>query len=637
MKSLKGIYLLLALSITASIIYLHYGVNTTHTKLVENIEKIFVLQAKNFAKNIDEDLKKYIDSNKTLYQTLKEEPQLRAALEHSLSTISTPSFKYIFVLYRDKDGRYRYLLDGSREDKGFFNQKLDVDKNMWNRCYETKEDQIIVHKNLEGLWITYLKPIVRSESVEGVIAIDFSTTLPATINEAIKPLEKIFYYIFIAIGALMLILLYQTILNIKVKKESITDPLTQTLNRNFLKTFLSSIDLAKYQILMVDIDYFKKINDNFGHKAGDLVLKEVAALIKKELREKDKLIRFGGEEFLIFLYREKHNCTAAKIIANRLKERIEKHTFKYEKTPIHITVSIGAASKPEHFKSADEAVKYADELLYEAKREGRNKIVFDIQNNEKSDKFKTLSEVKEALDEDRVIVHYQPIVDLASYKTVKYEALVRIVERDGKIVPPFLFLDSIAHTNIYVDLTKRILSIVFDKIKEHKISISINLNLSDILDNMIFSMIIEEIKKHEDLAKWLIIEMLETQHYSNIDSLKDRILELKSFGVKISVDDFGSGFSNFSIFQDLPIDILKIDGSLVKDVNHSKVAYSITESISLFANKLDIEVIAEFIHSKEILYIVKDLGILYGQGFYLGKPQESIDTKKSILASQTSA
>ncbi len=640
MKSISRIYFFLIASIVAAVIYLYYGVSTTNIKLIKNLEKIFVVQAGNFAENIEQEIKKHTYPDKRLYDLLKENAEVREELEHTLSALVTPSFKYVYVLYRDEKGKYRYLLDGSKEDKGSFDQKLDVDKQKWNRCYETKSDQVLMQNNLEGLWITYLKPVVRNSNVEGVIAIDFSTRLPSTIAQATRPLENIFFYIFAAIGILVLILLYQTILSIRTKKESIIDPLTSTYNRNFLRSFLKSINPAKYQIMMLDIDHFKKINDNFGHKAGDLVLREVAAAIKSELREKDRIIRFGGEEFLIFLHKQKKDCPAAEIISKRLKESIEKRTFKYENTPIHITVSIGITSNPEHFKSVPDAIKRADEMLYIAKREGRNRIIFDNPDKEAhvSEK-KTISEVKEALEENRIVCHYQPIVDMKSGEVVKYEALVRMIDKDGKTLLPYLFLESVAYTNIYTDLTKRVLTIVFDQIKLHRLPISINLNISDILDNKIFTIIVDEIEENIQLAKWLVIELLENEHISSIESMRERLSKLKSYGVKIAIDDFGSGFSNFSIFQDLPIDTLKIDGSLIKDLDSSKIAYSITESITHFAKKLEIESVAEFVHSEEILRIVKDIGIEEGQGFYLGKPSDTIKLGKRGLkqASEISA
>jgi len=155
-KSISRIYFFLIASIVAAIIYLYHGVSTTNTKLIKNLEKIFVVQAGNFAENIEQELNKHVDPDKGLYTVLRENPPLRGELEHTLSALVTPSFKYVYVLYRDDKGKYRYLLDGSREDKGSFDQKLDVDKQKWNRCYETKKDQVLMQKNLEGLWITYL-------------------------------------------------------------------------------------------------------------------------------------------------------------------------------------------------------------------------------------------------------------------------------------------------------------------------------------------------------------------------------------------------------------------------------------------------------------------------------------------------
>ncbi len=639
MRPINGIYFLLFTSIILSIVYLHYGVTQTHTKLTDNFEKVFVEQAGQFATNIENELSSLLDSNKTLYTVLKENPSIREDLERGMSFLVTPSFKYVYLLYRDSRGKYRYLLDGSREDKGIFNQKLDVDKQKWNRCYETGKDQILMQKDLDGLWVTYLKPVVNQERVEGVIAIDFSTSLPTTIAEATKPIENIFLYIFAAIGILILILLYQTILNIRTKKESILDPLTGTYNRNYLKHFLKSINPARYQIMMIDIDHFKKINDNFGHKAGDMILQQVAQTIKEEVRKEDRVIRFGGEEFLVFLHKKTLECSAAQEISFRLKERIERRTFMYEDTPIHITVSIGITSNPEHFKDVPEAIKHADEMLYIAKREGRNKIIFDVHKKSvQNSAQKSISEVKEAIENDRITCYYQPIVDLESAKTVKYEALVRMIDTDGKIIAPYLFLDTIAYTSVYSELTKRIIEIVFKQIKRHRIPISINLNLSDILDNMIFAIITDEIQRNIDLADRLIIELLENEHNSDIENLRNRLIELKSYGVKISIDDFGSGFSNFSIFQDLPIDTLKIDGSLIKDIETSKIAYTITESIVLFARKLDIECVAEFVHNEAVRRIVKDLGVTLGQGYHLGKPEPEIEQKTLMrMASEISA
>jgi len=627
LNSINRLYIVLILTIFISILYLYHSVSDIHDKMVNNIEKIFILKAGQFAKNIDEEIKNHID--KDLYKTLKENPGLREVLEHTFSVVITPSFKYIYVLYKDSNGKYRYLLDGSKEDKGEFNQKLNVNEEKWDQAYNTLKPQIILQKNIDGLWITYLKPIIYDNRVEGVIAIDFSTNLSIYISKLIAPIQNVFLYIFAAIVVLLSVLLYQVILNIKTKKESITDSLTQVYNRTFLRDFLKKIHPEKYQIAMLDIDFFKKINDNYGHKAGDYILSEVAIILKKIVREKDIIIRFGGEEFLIFFYKLPNDEDIAASISHRIREELENSKFVYDDTSIKVTTSIGVMLHPQRCKSVSDAIKKADQLLYIAKKEGRNKVVLEYDAIKAiSTETNSIYEVKEALDDNRIICHYQPIINLDSCEVVKYEALVRMVSKDGTIIYPNNFLDAISGTNVYNDLTKRVIDIAFETIKKEKVSLSINLNLSDILNNMIYKIVIDEIVQNKEVAKWLTIELLEYEQL-NTDILKQRLYEIKSYGIKIALDDFGSGYSNFAIFQSYPIDILKIDGSLIKEIDSSKVSYTIIESIALFSRKLEIETVAEFIHNDKVLKIIKDLGISYGQGFYIGEPVEKIVERKN--------
>jgi len=622
MKYINRLYIVLIITIFISIGYLYKTVSNINNQMIVNIENILISKAKYFAQNIDEELKNNI--HKDIYTTLKNNPQLRANLEHMFSVVITPSFKYIYILYRDQNGKYRYLIDGSKEDKGDFDQTLNVDREKWDKVYTTQKAQIFMQKNIDGLWITYLKPIIFDEKVEAVLAIDFSTRLLSYIDKILAPIDNVFLYIFGSISILLLILLYQVVLNIKTKKESITDPLTLVYNRNYLRDFLKKANPAKYQIAILDIDHFKKVNDNYGHKAGDYILVEVARIIKETIRQKDIIIRFGGEEFLIFFYKDKNTALNASEISNRLRENLEKQEFYYEDTLIKVTASIGVVLHPEHFKSMLEAIKKSDEKLYIAKREGRNKVIME-ENIESTRNGQVISihDVKEALDTKRVICQYQPIIDLKTNKVIKYEALVRIRKDDGSLIYPNSFLDTVTNTNVYNDITKQVLDIVFQTIKKHHIAMSINLNLSDILDNVIYNIVLKEIKQNKELAQWLTIELLEYEQIST-DILKERLLHIKSYGVKIALDDFGSGYSNFSIFEAFPIDILKIDGSLIQNINTSEISYSITEAILLFAKKLNITTIAEFIHNEEVLKIVQELGVEQGQGFYLGKPSDSL-------------
>jgi diguanylate cyclase (GGDEF)-like protein len=378
--------------------------------------------------------------------------------------------------------------------------------------------------------------------------------------------------------------------------------------------------------MMIDIDHFKKVNDNYGHKAGDHILSSTAQIIQKEIREDDIFIRFGGEEFLVFVKKTNKDLKLAYAIAQRIRTKIEISQFSFESKDIRITLSIGIACQPEQFKNTSLAIKHADKMLYVAKREGRNQVIShtDEDYNEVETHKKSINDVKAALEEDRVICFYQAIYSTKTDQVIKYEALVRIEEKDGSITLPFEFLETIMYTNIYNDLTQCVLNRVFKKIKKIKMDISVNLNFSDILDNKIFNLIIDELESNKEFSSWLVIELLEYELLEEISTIQKRLLQIKEYGVKIAIDDFGSGYSNYSIFKQLPIDILKIDGSLIKDIDHSDTSYKITSSIATLAQELGINTVAEFVHSKAVLQSVKKLPIDEVQGFYLAKPSPNI-------------
>jgi diguanylate cyclase (GGDEF)-like protein len=621
-KQTIAIYIVLFLFIFTSITYLFFSTNTIQKDINTNIEKILVSQAGSFAKNIEKEIHSYI--KKDPYSELKKDEALRHRMEHAIATIVNEYFQYVYVLYRDANNNFRYLLDGSA-DKGSFNQRLNVEKEYWNKVYTTKKPVIINQNNLENIWITYLQPVIFDNEVKAVVAIDFSTQLPASVYNAIEPLKKVFIYIFVSISLLVAILAFQTFLGIKSKKASITDALTQTYNRTFLRELLERINIADYQIMMIDIDHFKQINDNYGHKAGDLILAKTAQLINNMIRKEDYLIRFGGEEFLLFIKRGKHKRPLAYKIAQRIRRRIEKTSFDYEGKVITITASIGLTCEPTHFKTVSDAIKNADEMLYSAKRAGRNTVISKaIQEQNNPVEKKSIDDIKEALEDGRLTCYFQAIYNTQRVAIVKYEALARIIEKDGTVIAPFQFLGTIINTNIYNDFTKQILEITFAKIKEKKITISINLNFSDIIDNKTYATILEELKNHKELAKWLIIELLEYEHLTQNELVSERLEEIRSYGIKIALDDFGSGYANYIVFQTLPIDILKLDGSLIKDIDASDVTYKITRSIVTLAKELNIVTVAEFVHSKSVLDKVTELEIDEAQGFYLAKPSPDI-------------
>ena len=621
MKYFKFIYLGIFLFVILALFYIYTSIENVTTKIDNNLKALYVKEAIEHAKSIGSQIKQIITVDP--YNEIKNNSEKEKIIQRILSSHITSSYKYIYILYKDKKGSYRYLVDGSLEDRGLFGQRLNVEKLYWDKVYTTQKGLLIRHKNLDSLWITYLYPLIFQNKVEAILAIDFSTSLPYTIKQAVKPISSLFIAIFISIFVLLLILFYQTILTLKSKKESITDQLTSVYNRTYLRDFLEKINPTDYSILMVDIDHFKTINDNYGHKVGDEVLKYVITLIKDEIRDKDKIVRYGGEEFLIFIKRSKNDLsnTLAEHIAKRINNKLSSHIIKIENIELKVTVSIGVTTNIEHFKTISEAIKYADTMLYIAKQTGRNKVVTDSDTIQQTNIEKlNIEEIKDAIDNKRIFCEFQPIIDLRTTKIIKYEALVRLKDKNNQTVYPNRFLNTIFNTSLYTEMTKSVMEIVFETIKEKQLHISINFNFSDILNTSIYDTIIQELQEHKNLSSYITIELLEYELLEEISIIKERLDHIRSFNVKIALDDFGSGYANYAIFKSIPVDYIKIDGSLIKEIDTDKISQKIVKSIQILADELDIQTIAEFVHSANIYKTIQNFQINNAQGFYLGKP-----------------
>jgi EAL domain-containing protein (putative c-di-GMP-specific phosphodiesterase class I) len=270
----------------------------------------------------------------------------------------------------------------------------------------------------------------------------------------------------------------------------------------------------------------------------------------------------------------------------------------------------------------------ADELLYRAKFRGRNRVETEIGVAKEGSGGRlqrlTFDAIKQSVEEGRVLCHYQPIYDLETGRATKSEALVRLVDEEGVLHFPGEFLPMVRHTTLYTEITKRVLEEVFAtlrRIGDHPISV--NLEVSDLLDPALFEMLTETLEAHRDIADRLIVEILENEPIDS-DLLAERIETIRRYGTRIAIDDFGSGYANFDLFGKLSIDILKIDGSLVKTVARSPQSRDIVMSICDFAHRLKVETVAEFVHDEATYQTIRRLGADCGQGFHLGKPHPDL-------------
>jgi len=592
-------------------------------KIVFNIlEEHLIDQKTSLLKNFSEHLNQEFREN--IQENISYNPDLYKHYEDELSLLQDPEIKYLYLLYKDEKNKFRYLLDTTKniDDKAEFNQKFDPQTDIWDSAYSSKKPQVKKQTNLQTLWITIAYPIVIKNDVIAVIGADFTYDVYDKIIETLEPMEKIYIYVAIFMIIMLIvayILIYLYYIN---RKKSFIDPLTKIYNRQYLNEYLKTSSLEKYQLMMIDLDHFKQINDNYGHDVGDKVLISIVNQIKNSIRKEDILVRFGGEEFLVLIH--KQSLETCLTIAERIRNAVMSHKIKAVNKHILMTISIGINPFPFYAKNFDEAVKIADEQLYHAKTSGRNCIKVSKEVNKiQSQTSKRIGDVKSAIDENRILCAYQPIVSSETGQILKYEMLLRLLDTNGSIVSPLEFLPAIRHTNVYINITKIVIDFAIKTLKEHDFELSMNLDLQDILNNDIMNLLKDGFSDKPELAKRLTIEILEHEEITNFAIIKKHIDILKGLGFKIALDDFGSGYANFQYLIHLNIDVLKIDGSLIRDIDTNKNSFHIVETIGDFAKKMNIKTVAEQIETVEELKRLKSLNIDYFQGYLLGKPEFS--------------
>jgi len=621
----RVIILVILLFLIAFLIWIKMYITQTHTMLYNRLETNALQNLQGISVNIEEHLRESLiaKDDVTLFEILKKNESLRINIEEQLQLFISSNVRYVYLVYKDHKGRFRFLADGSQKDKARFNQKIDFDNENYMTIYRDKQDVAITQNSLNELSITYLYPIVRQGEVDALLVFDFSSHLKADLEKILAPVQTLFMVIYTLIGIFIFITLIQTYLYYQARKRSFVDKLTQTYNRHYLRHYLKTIDISEYQILMIDFDYFKKINDHYGHEIGDIVLTQGSKIMKELLRNDDKIFRYGGEEFLLLIRNKDMNVVEG--IGERIRLAIQEHDFSEYNLPTRLSVSIGVNSAPGKARNISEAIKIADMMLFKAKDQGRNRLVSNRNLDRVSveDTYSirdTIHNIKEAIESHKILCHFQRIVDMNS-KTYKYEALVRYKDHHDQMVYPNHFLSDIMHTSVYVDLSKRVIEICVDKIKQHNIDISINLSVADLLNTELMGFLIEKLEYLGHQSHQLSIEILEYEEINNIQGLKESIRSLHQFGVKFSIDDFGSGYANFNYLIELEIDCLKIDGSLIEQICVSDESRHIVKAIINLADEMGMSTIAEFVSSEEVYDEVVSLGIDYMQGYYIAAPK----------------
>ncbi len=409
----------------------------------------------------------------------------------------------------------------------------------------------------------------------------------------------------------------------EIKNKLYYDELTGLKNRLSLIQDLKKDDFAA--LSLIDIQGFDDINELYGFEVGNEILIKVTKLLSKFAKElKVSLYRldsdiFGIKDVNIHKFISYENFL--KEIHDIFKEEIHVDSLDID---LFIYTTIGTSiSQIDPLKSASIALKNAKSL-------GVQYLVYNKEIDTKNNIKKTMywrEKIKEALERDRVIPFFQAIYN-RNNEIIKYESLMRIYDEiDNKpyYLSPGSFFEVAIKTKQYYKLNQRSIKKVFENIDKIGKDISINLSFADILNIEFNEFIKDEVNKLSEIQrKKIIFEILESDNISDYEILDDFIFLYRGKGIRIAIDDFGTGFSNFSHILKIKPDYIKIDGSLIKNINEDENSYQMVKSIVEFSKSLKITVIAEFIHSKEVYDIVKDLNVDEFQGYYLGKPKSLI-------------
>lgn len=395
-----------------------------------------------------------------------------------------------------------------------------------------------------------------------------------------------------------------------------TDELTGLSNRNALARDLEIHN--KSFIALFNIKSFKEINDAFGFETANYILKELANRYEPYAKKYGyKVYRVGSDEYVILQTSSKDKQEFKKFILEMLT-KVEHSVFniKHIDINIHITMYAGICF------DAEQKLEKAGMALKQAKKLQKDFIIYSPKENTQEvhlNNIATINKLSKALENDNVLVYYQDIVDRNGI-THKYEALVRM--RDGeKILSPFFFLEIAKRTKYYTSITRTVVEKTFNQFKNTKNAFSINLSADDILNEEIIELINRHMKSSKDTSR-VIFELIESDDLYNLSEIATFIKNTKKMGAKIAIDDFGTGYSNFSYMMKIEPDYLKIDGSLIKDLDTDINARKIVATITSFASQLNIKTIAEYVHSQEVFEICKELGVDEFQGYYFAEPHE---------------
>ena len=415
------------------------------------------------------------------------------------------------------------------------------------------------------------------------------------------------------------------------------DGLTGLLNRTELESQMEQLLKSPRKadqtlvFLYLDLDQFKVVNDTCGHSAGDELLRRLSDLLLTWLRDDDLVARLGGDEFGIVL----KSCTKTDgvRIANNLRENIEKFRFAWQEQIFAIGVSIGLVEFRTENESIENILSAADSACYAAKDSGRNRVCVHQPEKDNASsqqlEMQWISRIQSALDNNLFCLYVQRIAPISNHPNNRehYEVLVRMLDSDGKIIPPGAFIPAAERFNLMTQIDRWVIRELFQSLDGLKSTFknampvfSINLSGPYLDGGKFLGETLQFLDEFNVETKNICFEITETAAIAHLKNAVHFITTLKDRGCTFALDDFGSGLSSFAYLKNLPVDYLKIDGHFVKDIHTDPVDRAFVESINQIGHVMGLQTIAEFVEDENILMHLRDIGVDYAQGYGIHVP-----------------
>jgi diguanylate cyclase (GGDEF)-like protein len=431
-----------------------------------------------------------------------------------------------------------------------------------------------------------------------------------------------------AIGKAISMALSNVLFIARVEHQATHDTLTALSNRELLQRELESLTGEPERacgLILLDLDRFKEVNDTLGHHVGDQLLIVLAQRLTEALREKNALLcRLGGDEFAILV----RDLTPAQLqaIAESLLELL-RQPFHVGELILEIGGSIGIAMYPQQGRSGTELLRLADVAMYEAKRNGNGWMFYDRQfDSYTPDRLALMQELRGAIVQKQLVLHFQPRLNLHTDEIVGFEALVRWQHPQRGLLAPNVFLPLAEMSDVIHALTIEVLELALVQQRDWlqrglRYAIAVNLSARNLINEQCFIRLRQMIEKYACDPNLLELEITETALMQDPVGAAKLLSSLAALGIKFSIDDFGTGYSSLAYLRQLPIHALKIDRSFISDMVRNEQDAMIVKSTIALAHNLKLDVIAEGVEDEVTLRLLHSMGCDQVQGYYISRPQ----------------